>query len=232
MESRQIERGTYYDRETTTRYATIVVDPGTDGFSPESRALLERANVIHERVHQVDVLDDGSIVGLYELRGDADEIRRGVPNLPGVVSYSVTGTDPVYVYLHERETEPAGSLLQELRSSRVVLDQPLEYRPDNTLRLTMIGEDEALRRTFDSLVEVVDVSLEETGEYHPELGDPVSLLTDRQHQILQLAVDHGYYEVPRQVTHQELAENVGLSQSTVAEHLQKIEALVLPRTLR
>lgn len=232
MESTQTEHTNCYSRETTMRYATIVVDPGADGFSPESQIFLERANVTRERVHHVDVLDDGTIVGLYELYGDADRIRSGIRYLPGVLSYDVTGTDPVFIYLHEEATEPAKTFLQELHTAKVVLDRPFEHRTDGTLQLTIIGEDDALRRTFDSLANIVDVDLVEIGDYFPELGNLKALLTDRQRQILRLAIERGYYEVPRQVTHQELADESDLSQSTVAEHLQKIEANVLPHVIQ
>nr|WP_216824869.1 helix-turn-helix domain-containing protein [Salinigranum rubrum] len=178
------------------------------------------------------MLDDGTFVGLYELHGDADEIRSGIRYLPGVLSYDVTGTDPVYLYLHEEATEPARTLLEELRSSRIVLDRPFEHQMDGTLRLTIIGEDDVLRETFDALADIVDVDLVETGEYQPDLGDIDTLLTDRQREILRLAVERGYYEVPRQVTHQELAEECDRCQSTIAEHLQKIEATVLPHVIQ
>lgn len=231
MESTQTDRDNCYSQATTVRYATIVVDPGADGFYPESRIFLERANVTRERVHHVDVLDDGTIVGLYELHGDADRIRSGVRYLPRVLSYDVTGTDPVFLYLHEEATEPVSTLFTLLRSSKVVLDRPFEHRTDGTFQLTIVGEDDALSQTFDSLADIVTVDLVETGEYHPELSDLDMLLTDRQRQILRLAVQRGYYEVPRKVTHQKLADESDLSQSTVAERLQKIEANVLPHVI-
>lgn len=170
MESTESERDHCYKRETTTRYATIV-------------------------------LDDGTIVELYELHGDADQLRSGLKYVPRVRSYDVTGTDPVFLYLHEEATEPARTLLELLRSSPVVVNQPFEHQPDGTLRLIMIGEDDVLGQTFDSLCEIVDVHLVETGEYRPELGDPSSLLTARQRHVLQTAVELGYYQLPRSVTH-------------------------------
>lgn len=42
-------------------------------------------------------------------------------------------------------------------------------------------------------------------------------------------MNNGYYEVPRRTTYEEIAEEVELSQSTVGDHLQKIEAEILPR---
>lgn len=228
MEPTETDRAHCYSRETTMRYATVVVDPGTDGFYPESRVFLDRANVTRERVHHVELLEDGTVVGLYELHGDADRIRSGVRYLPHVVSFDVVGTDPVFLYLHEEATEPARTLLRELEAARTLLYRPFEHRPDGSLRLTVIGEEGALRRTLRSLDDTFDLRLEETGDYRPDLRDLEGLLTERQRQILWLAVDLGYYDVPRGTTHDEIAAHAELSQSTVAEHLQKIEARILP----
>lgn len=223
--------GYHSDRKTTTRYATIVVDPGDDGFSHDSRVFLEEASVTYERVHHVDVLADGTIVGLYELHGEIEQIRSGIADLPGVLSYDVVGADPAFVYLHEQATEPAKTMLQQLHGSTVVVDHPFEYHMDGRIRMTILGDAESLRHTYASLREVIDVTLEETGIYEPEVGDLGSLLTSRQREILHIAISRGYYDVPRQATHQDIAEACGLSQSTVAEHLQKSEATILPHVL-
>nr|WP_275039294.1 helix-turn-helix domain-containing protein [Halococcus salifodinae] len=51
-------------------------------------------------------------------------------------------------------------------------------------------------------------------------------MTDRQHEVLRVAVDLGYYQEPREATHDEIAAATGLSETTVSEHLRKIEATV------
>ena len=57
------------------------------------------------------------------------------------------------------------------------------------------------------------------------------MLTDRQHEILTIAVEQGHYEVPRRATINDIADEMGLSQATVGEHLQKIEARILSRAV-
>jgi predicted DNA binding protein len=44
--------------------------------------------------------------------------------------------------------------------------------------------------------------------------------------VLRVAVDLGYYREPREATHDEIAAATGLSETTVSEHLRKIEATV------
>ncbi|MGA9399626.1 helix-turn-helix domain-containing protein [Haladaptatus sp.] len=49
-------------------------------------------------------------------------------------------------------------------------------------------------------------------------------MTDRQQEILDIAMELGYYENPRRATHGEIAERVGIDASTVSEHMRKIES--------
>lgn len=45
-------------------------------------------------------------------------------------------------------------------------------------------------------------------------------LTDRQHAVLEAAVEAGYFATPREATCEEIAETLGISDSTVSEHLR------------
>ncbi|WP_444542726.1 helix-turn-helix domain-containing protein [Halomicrobium urmianum] len=42
----------------------------------------------------------------------------------------------------------------------------------------------------------------------------------------------GYYRNPREATHEDVAERVGTTASTVGEHLRKIESRVFSRFVR
>jgi len=56
---------------------------------------------------------------------------------------------------------------------------------------------------------------------------PLSALTDRQREVIRTAWDMGYYEVPRAVATEDVAAELGLDPSTVAEHLQRAERNLL-----
>jgi len=53
-----------------------------------------------------------------------------------------------------------------------------------------------------------------------DVSAAVEMLTDRQREILSAAYHGGYYETPRQVTGEDLAESFGISSPTVYNHLQ------------
>ena len=42
-----------------------------------------------------------------------------------------------------------------------------------------------------------------------------------------MAVEHGYYEIPRRATHEDIADELGCAPSTVDEHLRKAESRIL-----
>jgi predicted DNA binding protein len=50
------------------------------------------------------------------------------------------------------------------------------------------------------------------------------LLTDRQEEVVELALDLGYYDTPREATHEDVAAAIGCAPNTATEHLQKGEA--------
>jgi len=56
-------------------------------------------------------------------------------------------------------------------------------------------------------------------------------ITLRQLELLRLAYDEGYFDQPARITADRLAEKVGLSRSTLAEHLRKAEYRLLRNAL-
>lgn len=60
---------------------------------------------------------------------------------------------------------------------------------------------------------------------------PQDGLTDRQREAVTLAVSRGYYENPRQVTTEELAEELGISQPSLSGLLRRAERQLLTDSL-
>ncbi|KZN24674.1 bacterio-opsin activator [Haladaptatus sp. R4] len=56
-------------------------------------------------------------------------------------------------------------------------------------------------------------------------------LTERQEEALQLAIGRGYYEAPRQVSTEELAEEMGISQPSMSSLLRRAERQLLTSAL-
>ena len=55
----------------------------------------------------------------------------------------------------------------------------------------------------------------------------VPKLTEKQRQVLELAIEYGYYKYPRKVSVQDLAKKVKMPRTTFQEHLRKAEERVM-----
>lgn len=97
--------------------------------------------------------------------------------------------------------------------------------------MSFVGPQEAISGTV-SEYETAGISpdLRKLGRY--DGGEqPLDELTDRQREVIQTAYDSGYYEVPREVTTEDVAAELEVDASTVAEHLQRAERNLLSRHL-
>ncbi|WP_137286162.1 helix-turn-helix domain-containing protein [Halorussus salinisoli] len=213
------------------RYVTVVARPTEGALHPLDRALRDEPAVEREAIHRAELLDDDTIVMFAEARGDADRLREILADSDHVREFTVTADDEgrIYSYSHYDPNDTLRKLLLRRREQELVVRMPLEYTDDDAMRATYVGRDEAFREAMANQPEGVEVEIESTGEYHPKAEDLFAQLTERQQEVLRVAVRAGYYETPREATHEDVAEVVGLSPGTVGEHLRKIESKVLSR---
>ncbi|AUV80282.1 helix-turn-helix domain-containing protein [Salinigranum rubrum] len=114
-------------------------------------------------------------------------------------------------------------LLMAVRNSMVPLELPLDI---------VGGQAELELTAAQSRLAELTTQLEEFGmsyevEYLRQSPTSSELLTTRQRDLLDRAVEHGYYDTPRGCTLTELAEELDLAKSTLSERLHRIEGTVL-----
>lgn len=209
------------------RYVRVRAEPVTGrGFHPLGSAIVDDPAVTPGPIHQVEMVDDGTGISLSEIRAGLDRYREILAASPYVVEYTSTGDDRGYVYTQFELDDLSRRLLQFRRGSELMVEAPVEFGSDGTIRVTLVGEGSAFADAFADLPEVVDLDVLETGDYDPGVRQLFDRLTARQQEVLATAVRAGYYDDPREATHEELAADLGLAPSTVGEHLRKIEARV------
>jgi predicted DNA binding protein len=92
---------------------------------------------------------------------------------------------------------------------------------DRWMLRILFPDREALSQTYEYCQEQ-DLSLDVRQIHQLEDGRQDRFgLTDEQQEILVLAAEHGYYEVPREVSAEELADDVGISHQAVSERLRR-----------
>ncbi|WP_136717303.1 helix-turn-helix domain-containing protein [Halorientalis salina] len=213
------------------RYATFSIVAET-GFTGVGRTISSHPDITHEGIQNITLLGDGTVLMLTRLRGDLERARTILEERDDIRHCEVFGTDEGYAYIHAEATDVVRQLLTVEREHEVLISTPIEFAESEgadgeELRVTLLGDDRTLQRVVSNAPDAVDIRLEETGEYQPNLDEVAALLTERQREILGTAVEMGYYEVPRGTTQREVADALGLAPGTVTEHLQKIESKVL-----
>ncbi|MFC7153906.1 helix-turn-helix domain-containing protein [Halomarina halobia] len=101
----------------------------------------------------------------------------------------------------------------------VPIEPPVDIRDgEATLTVTLPHE------RLSTLGEALDsFGLDHAVEAVYRAAEDERLLTERQHRLLALAAERGYYDTPRECTLTDLAEEVGQAKSTVSEVLHRAE---------
>lgn len=214
------------------RYVTFQLDPRAGDLHPFGTVVRDDPEVTRRAVHHFNPLSADRMAILVEFGGPAGKLRRVVDDQPGIVSSNVTESGGgVFVYAHFRPDEWTRQLYGVSNEHEIFVDMPMYYTDDGALEITVIGELEEIRRSAVALPEGVGLELLSTGEYHPAAGGLFEQLTPRQQETLRAAVEVGYYQEPREVTYQEVADELGIAAGTVGEHLRKIESKILTDVL-
>ncbi|WP_276410101.1 helix-turn-helix domain-containing protein [Haloarcula halobia] len=140
--------------------------------------------------------------------------------------YDVTPVDDrsFYVYIREISQGFASRLRALLTDTELLVVPPIEYGSDGEMLFEIAGKHDALQGLIADLPDHLSVSVSRLGEYDAYRELQVTALTNRQAEVLEVAREQGYYEIPRQASVRDVADEVGCSKSTAANHLRKAEA--------
>lgn len=118
-------------------------------------------------------------------------------------------------------------VLALVREARVPVAFPVRVH-DGTMRFDLRADASHFAALADRLDETgVDYTV---GTVEP-LDAPETALTPRQRRTLRLAVDRGFYAVPRECELRDLADELGVAPSTCSETLRRATGVVLEQFL-
>lgn len=178
------------------------------------------------------LLDDGTALMLYEVAGSADAVRRVLEENDQAREYRVTQvSDSVSALIHFTPTETVRALMALPEEYGLVLDTPIAVRPDGRLEVTVVGLQENISAAFEEIPAPLESSVERVGRYEPGGGSFLETLSDRQLEVFLLAYERGYYENPREATHDDIAAELSCSAANVGEILRRIEHHLVDRAL-
>jgi predicted DNA binding protein len=225
---------------------------GSINIDPRIRAIMRKVIlelVPNEMVRQIqesfmDRIEEIEMVELLRLDLEHGE-KLGVVRirfLPGgsVHSNGSLGVMQIVNVIEEHESEVV--VLVKARAPRefeqmskqfdldLVWTTPMKVTRDKIV-YSFIGDDDAIRKMVQLLKtfgDTVKLSIQDASFSGSEL---LSSLTPKQKELMLEAKRLGYYNYPRTTSATDLAKAVGLSRSTVVEHLRKAEIRLLEQLL-
>ena len=214
------------------RYVQYRIVPSEGTLHPLERVLAEDALTTRKAIHHLNLRDDGTTIGLYELDGDVDHLERTFADHPDMLSARVSRVgSTVYSHAHTQTNEVVRRLLEIQNEHTLITDMPIEYTATGDLRVVSIGDIEMFRRAASAVPDTVDIQLEGTGQWVPASRRLFARLTDRQQETLRVAADCGYFADPRRATYDDVADEMNIAPETVGEHLRKAQAKLVEATL-
>ena len=210
------------------RYVTLRLAPEGDGaLHPLMGELAAADDITREAIHRIELLADGTVVMVGESRGNQDHFERIMADSDYVLEFTTTGADGQwYSYSNFEPTEISERMLLAQQQSTGLIEMPIAPNADGSIEYTLVGDEQSLQESLPPEMDGYTVELLETGDRAPRAEDLFACLTERQQTVLETAIDSGYYASPRAATHDDLADTLDCSPSTVGEHLRKIEARV------
>lgn len=169
---------------------------------------------------------EGRGIALVRIHGaELDSVLEAIEGHETVLDCSVLQRTDTAVTIQLETSAP--TILVAARRSGISVEMPVEVR-DGTAKVDVAGAHDKLSELGEQFSRM---GLEFDVEYIHERRHPEQLLTYRQQELLQSAIDMGYYDTPRGCTLTELAEEVGIAKSTCSGMLHRIEETIVKQFL-
>lgn len=171
-----------------------------------------------------NVADTSRPTYLFGIRGDPDRIADALADRSEVVAYDISRDtdDMCYVILQIEVNEFGRAIFDAFSRDSLTLVLPVVYTRGRAT-MELVGAHKALQEFVDALPSDLQVDIEAVGGFTD--GDSAaSVLSERQREAVEAALDLGYYQTPSRSTHADIADRLGCSPSTASEHLNRAEA--------
>ncbi|WP_136688067.1 helix-turn-helix domain-containing protein [Halorhabdus amylolytica] len=211
------------------RYLSLLVKPEGDGaFHPLGGQLTAEPSIKRRAIHHVELLGDDTVLLFAEASGSQDRYREIMEESPQVLEYLTAGEERWMAVSQFEPTEEIHWALELQRESLLVVDTPILFTSEDNLKVTYLGTDEIFSELYEyaETVDYMTIEVLETGEYETDGSSFSRVITSRQEEVIETAVDLGYYREPRQASLEDISDVVGIAPGTVGEHLRKAEERV------
>lgn len=193
-------------------------------FNQQRECILRRltADAEHPVPIEIEEVRDGSVTFILGAGDDADDFQRTL-EAADHVEY-VDRLDDANLLV----TKPSCGAYSAIYRNHGTLRRSNTVQGTHRVYNVLIFRREDLKAILEDLSGFGTVTLGKLEEFG---AGAESSLTERQHTVLQEALDRGYYEWPREIKSTELADALDISRATLQEHLRKAERTLLSNSL-
>lgn len=165
---------------------------------------------------------------LHYVEGDPDRFAARLAEISVIREFDIERLDDerFYLYIWDETTPPMNAMFDQFTDDSLVVAPPMIYT-DGTVTVSLYGQSERIQAAIEVLPAFVSVTVEEISGLRGLPGTEPAILSDRQREAVERALELGYYEIPREASHEEVATALGCAPSTAAEHLRKAESKLL-----
>jgi len=221
-----LPRETHYVDEMKALQLTLTYSEG--GFHEVDTAIRDIDGISRNQIIDIRKHSDGACVLMYHMSGDNIEaVDRILEDHPTVIrSVRLSETEEWFLFVHLESGSPLTELLEIVERYALLLDRPISVDDDRTT-VNVGGSKQLLQRSLDDIPDSVTVSVDKIVDYTPGSHSVLSLLTERQREALETAIEMGYYDSPRRTTYEKLGAELGCSSSTANSLLREAEQRVM-----
>ncbi|MHA1786229.1 MAG: helix-turn-helix domain-containing protein [Candidatus Helarchaeota archaeon] len=158
---------------------------------------------------------------LVEIRGDKfSNLLKELKSHTSVSESSTISVSSSSILVNVKTQEPM--LLSLFNKKEIIIKYPIIVN-DGWAEWDFFASRERITSLFEELQEKgLNIELKSIGK--PKINN---ILTDRQLEILEIALRNGYFEIPRRISLNNLARKLNIAPSTLSETLRRIHKKVL-----
>jgi len=205
------------------RYFELSIDTRVVELAP-SISVLTPCSAIPLELTSMNFCGQPEGIFIYRIRGSSNEIMPQIRRLDSVLTAKILSNSrgQFGMYIHAEMSEH--HFLYQLMQQPLIIDTPIRFYSDHKARLRFTGPDGILDSTLGVLEETEGVQLKKIKSRDVKNESTNNMLTERQREILQAAIQGGYYDHPRRMDQHELGQMFDITAQTAGEHLRKIES--------
>lgn len=206
----------------------LTISPPDEYLPPVYRLLTREATYLsHVEIVNWNVADP-PVGFLLRVRGDYRQLERDLEGMANVRDAGIfpNGETEAYCFL-AADSETVGRVLFENFTRRDLLTvPPIRCYDDGSSTFALVGTESAIQNAVDGIPAGVDVRIEAVGSGPVARKNVPGMLSDKQLEAVQVALDVGYYDLPRKGTTEDVADQLDCTAATASEHLRKAEVSV------